>query len=107
MVPFWQDAHALENVILVRYEDLINDAAAWDRLFRFVAWPRTRALNEAILARPSRTSRVGSDKCEADELTPDDLAAVKTIVEHYGASEWLLDRSPDENCSWARSRRSR
>jgi hypothetical protein len=90
MVPFWQGVHRLDNVMLVRYEDLMGDPAAWEPMLRFVGAEGARAGRlEQIIGRRSRTAK---DDLPTDELSGEEISAIERIVEGYGASEWLGER---------------
>jgi hypothetical protein len=89
MVPLWQGAHRLSNIKLVRYEDLVEDTGAWDDVLNFVGLSPVAARLDSIIARPSRTARTAPGDGPADALTPDETAAIRAIVESYGAAEWL------------------
>jgi len=92
MVPYWQGVQARRNVQLVRYEQLINDVSVWESIVQFVrakSWSRAR-LTE-VLRRPSPTSRKlfddsGDRGCTLDNLSAEDIAAIRRIVALYGAA---------------------
>jgi hypothetical protein len=94
MVPFWQNVHKLDNVLLVRDEELINDVMAWEPVFRLVPGIRGRESKfESVASHPSRTARhvnttIKPSDSESYTLTNDERTAIARIVDSYNANIW-------------------
>jgi len=94
MVPYWQGVQEGHNVRLVFYEQLVGDIATWGPISQFVSnasWSKAKLAER--LSRPSSTSRIllgnsGSCGSDLDQLSVDDITAIRRIVAIYGAERF-------------------
>lgn len=86
-----QQIQDLNNVLTIRYEDLVSDIKLWDKVAAHVGydnWDSNKVLE--YVGKPSHTSSLSLHSRESPRcLQPNEIDAIRSVVERFGLGQYL------------------